>query len=59
MSQEKINFPYQPGQKLTRKSLHQKLGGIKQGGICPSNQGYIFIFSDPKSGDELDRKSVV
>jgi hypothetical protein len=53
VSQEKINFPYQPGQKLTRKSLHQKLGGIKQGGICPSNQGYIFIFSDPKSGDEF------
>ena len=53
MSQEKINFPYQPGQKLTRKSLHQKLGGSNQGGICPSNQGFIFLFSDPKTGDEF------
>jgi len=53
MSQEKINFPYQPGQKLTRKSLHQKLGGSNQGGICPSNKGFIFLFSDPKTGDEF------
>jgi hypothetical protein len=37
-----------PGQMVKRKSLHDKYGGVRQGGIAPSNETpNIFLFFEP------------
>lgn len=42
----------QPGQSILRKTLHQRFGGQRQGGISPSAQTpNIFIFFDPEAGE--------
>ena len=40
-------FPYQPGQQLRRRELHEKFGGQQQGGIStPKAYPYVFLFTD-------------
>ncbi|MBN3582140.1 HNH endonuclease [Algoriphagus aestuarii] len=40
-----------PGQIYKRSEIHDKYGGNRQSGICPSAQGpYIFIFSGSQGG---------
>tara|TARA_Y100000992_G_C21236591_1_gene478449 strand:+ start:172 stop:1302 length:1131 start_codon:yes stop_codon:yes gene_type:complete len=46
-------FIFKPGQKILRKELHKKLGGIEQGGISPTLTGHILLFSDKKQGEEF------
>lgn len=42
-----------PGQKVLRKTLHQRFGGQWQGGISPSAQTpNVFIFYDPETGEQ-------
>ena len=52
-SSSKENLPFQSGHKILRKELHEIYGGSGQGGISPTKSGYIFLFSDPKLGEEF------
>lgn len=46
-------FTLRPGEKISRKHLHDKYGGKRQGGISPSQKTpNIFIFSDPDVGNQ-------
>jgi hypothetical protein len=41
------------GQEIPRKTLHQRFGGRRQGGISPSARTpNIFIFYDPEAGEQ-------
>lgn len=41
------------GQRILRKTLHQRYGGQRQGGISPSAQTpNIFVFYDPETGEQ-------
>jgi hypothetical protein len=43
----------EPGQRILRKTLHQRFGGQWQGGISPSAQSpSVFIFYDPETGEQ-------
>lgn len=43
----------QPGQSILRKTLHQRFGGQRQGGISPSAETpNVFIFFDPEAGEQ-------
>ncbi|HET9677088.1 MAG TPA: hypothetical protein VFP21_06255 [Solirubrobacterales bacterium] len=42
-----------PNQRITRKELHKRFGGQRQGGISPSAQTpNVFIFYDPEAGEQ-------
>jgi hypothetical protein len=46
-------FDLQPGDRITRKGLHEHLGGRTQGGISPSaSTPNIFIFWSPAVGEK-------
>jgi hypothetical protein len=43
----------EPGQRILRKTLHQRFGGQQQGGISPSAQTpNVFVFYDPETGEQ-------
>ena len=43
-----------PGDSIRRKALHDALGGLRQGGICPSNKSHlIFLFSHRSQADKF------
>ena len=43
-----------PGGSIKRKNLHDVLGGIRQGGICPSDKNsLIFLFSHASQADKF------
>lgn len=43
----------QPNAQIARRSLHDRFGGSRQGGISPSNSTpNIFLFADPEVGPE-------
>ena len=42
-----------PGAPITRRALHDRFGGLRQGGISPSTvTANIFLFADPDVGPE-------
>src|SRR3954447_21543245 len=46
-------FDLQPGDRITRKELHERWGGRTQGGISPSaSTPNIFIFWSPALGEK-------
>jgi hypothetical protein len=43
----------EPGEPIRRVELHDRYGGSRQGGICPSSQTpNVLIFTDPGSGHQ-------
>lgn len=50
---DKNSWTLLPGQSLLRKKLHDTYGGIRQGGISPSNStNNVFIFTDDATNRE-------
>lgn len=48
-----------PGQRIRRTELHEQFGGSGQNGISPSRSTpNVFIFSDPKSGEQHGYRDV-
>lgn len=46
-------FDLQPGERIRRKDLHLKYGGVTQGGMSPSRgTPNIFLFTDSESGPQ-------
>jgi len=49
-----------PGDQLLRRELHAKFGGIRQGGIAPSQQAAaVLFFTDPLTTANVPSKSSV
>jgi hypothetical protein len=47
------SFDLQPGERIRRKDLHLKYGGIPQGGMSPSRiSPNIFLFTDAEAGPQ-------
>ncbi len=47
------SFDLMPGSRLTRKELHERWGGRRQGGISPSSTSpNIFLFWSPALGEQ-------
>ncbi|WP_190232783.1 restriction endonuclease [Streptomyces avicenniae] len=40
------------GKQLSRREVHQQLGGNSQSGIAPTKGGPILLFTDPEGGEE-------
>lgn len=45
------NFPFEPGERISRFHIHSILGGSFRGGIAPcSKTANVLLFSDPERG---------
>jgi len=46
-----LNFPFNPGDRISRFHIHSLLGGSFRGGIAPcSKSPNVLLFSDPERG---------
>lgn len=46
-------WDFVPNSSIARRTLHDRLGGLRQGGISPSTTtANIFLFADPDVGPE-------
>lgn len=49
----RVTWRLAPGDWIVRKHLHDAYGGQRQGGIAtPAGADHIFIFTDPKTGEQ-------
>lgn len=50
-SESEIAWTLTPGERIRRVELHDRYGGSRQGGICPSKVTHnVIVFTDPKTG---------
>jgi len=52
LADEVLVWPFEPGEEVRRRALHEAYGGQQQGGIStPTSVPEVFVFTDPVAGE--------